>query len=414
MRILLITDKVPYPTVSGTLLRMYHICKGLGQRHELWLATPTIGEQDAMGIAHMRQFCHEIITAPRERYSRVTYLSAMARHATLGKPLEYVFEHCEALFQHIRKLTAEIDFDIIQLDPSYMGLYVEAIAPTNPAKRLLMFHNIESNLFSEIARVEKQPITRFRTWLHSRMLRHWEATYTKRFDHCITVSAEDRRMLLTINPRLPITVSPNGVDATALQPFPQQATSPSLLFVGSMDYQPNDDAIHFFVGEILPQIRRAVPDVALWIVGRAPSPAVQQMDGGLIHVTGSVPDVGIYYQQCMLSVVPLRAGGGTRLKILESMALGRPVVSTSKGCEGLAVEHGEHLLIADSATTFAEQSVRLLTDAALRQRLIQNGRELVVKHYDWQMIVDDLIDLYVEIVDDQRQLHFADAWSVGI
>jgi glycosyltransferase involved in cell wall biosynthesis len=170
------------------------------------------------------------------------------------------------------------------------------------------------------------------------------------------------------------------------------------MFIGNMGYPPCVDAVLYFCKEIFPLIRRRISAAELWIVGRDPRPEVLQLDGDGVHVTGQVEDVIPYYRQSAACVVPLRAGGGTRLKILEAMALGRPVVSTTIGCEGLDVVDGEHLLIADNPAQFAEKTVRLLTDRQLYQHISTRGRELVETCYDWDKIAGRLMGVYTEML----------------
>jgi glycosyltransferase involved in cell wall biosynthesis len=204
---------------------------------------------------------------------------------------------------------------------------------------------------------------------------------------------------MKVNPRLQVDVIPNGVDTEKYQPLPPpENVSPSLMFVGSMDYPPCVDAVLYFCSDILPLIRQAINPLELWIVGRDPHPEVLKLNGSGVHVTGRVEDVVPYYQQSTVCVIPLRAGGGTRLKILEAMALGRPVVSTTIGCEGLDVVDGEHLLIADTPEQFAEKTVRLLDDRHLSQYICANARKLVEARYGWDQIAERLMDVYEEMV----------------
>jgi glycosyltransferase involved in cell wall biosynthesis len=198
-----------------------------------------------------------------------------------------------------------------------------------------------------------------------------------------------------------VEVIPNGVDTQRYQPLPEANTPPHLLFIGNMGYAPCIDAVSFFCLEILPLIQRAIRSVELWIVGRDPQPEVTHLDGQGVHVTGRVEDIIPYYRQTKVSVVPLRAGGGTRLKILEAMALGRPVVSTTIGSEGLDAINGEHLLIADQPEQFAEQTVRLLTDRHLYQHIASRGRQLVESRYDWDQIAGRLMDVYADLVEPE-------------
>jgi polysaccharide biosynthesis protein PslH len=394
MRILFITDRIPYPAVSGNLQRTYHLAKRFAHSHELWLAAPLNSAQDGAGVTHMRSFCHKVITGTRQRRHPLQHVPGLVRYVAEGKPWEYLFEHCEELFQQIQEITATTAFDVIHIEPSYMGLYLEAIAPGATSRKILTFHNIESNLFAQLARVDPSPVSRWRAWAHSAALRRWEATYTARYDDCITVSAEDRQILEQIHPGLRVKVSPNGVDTTALQPLPAAEADAGLVFVGSMNYSACVDAAIFFHREILPQIRRQQPDVELWFVGRDPAPEVQRLASDTVHVTGWVESVEPFYRRSRVCIVPLRAGGGTRLKILEAMALGRPVVSTAKGCEGISVIDGEHLFIADTPEEFADKTLHLLEDPGLRQKMVQNARNLVTTNYDWDAIAHDLLHHY--------------------
>jgi len=175
-----------------------------------------------------------------------------------------------------------------------------------------------------------------------------------------------------------------------------------MLFIGNMGYQPNADAAVYFCHEALPLIRRGVGDAKLWIVGITPGESVRRLDGNGVFVTGGVPDVVPYYERSRVCVVPLRAGSGTRLKILEAMALGRPVVSTSIGCEGLDVTNGEHILIADDAKQFSDHVVKLLNDRALRSRIVTKAREFVVATYDWDVIAENLVSELTAIASDPR------------
>jgi glycosyltransferase involved in cell wall biosynthesis len=191
-----------------------------------------------------------------------------------------------------------------------------------------------------------------------------------------------------------VDVIPNGVDTHALRPLPPAEGPPALVFVGSMMYRPCVDAAVWLVREILPLVRRTHPDVAVWIVGRGPVPEVTALAGNGVFVTGEVEDVAPYYRRATLAVAPLRAGGGTRLKILEAMALGRVVVSTTVGAEGLRVDDDTHLAIADDAQSLANAIVALLNDHDHRDRLARAARALVEAEYDWDRIGASHLALY--------------------
>ena len=230
-------------------------------------------------------------------------------------------------------------------------------------------------------------------------MRRWKPRFAQKFSRTVTVSALDRKLLLDANPRLKVDVVPNGVDTQALQLLPPAENGPVLIFVGNMDYLPCVDAVVTFHREVLPIIRNAQPDVSLWIVGINPRPEVRALEGDGVHVTGWVDDLRSYYQRSSVVIVPLRAGSGTRLKILEAMALGRPVVSTTLGCEGLEVIDGEHLFIADRPVEFAGRVLDLLRDRYLGQEISKRARELVVNRYDWNPIARKLEQIYTEVAE---------------
>jgi glycosyltransferase involved in cell wall biosynthesis len=211
------------------------------------------------------------------------------------------------------------------------------------------------------------------------------------------MSEVDRSLVLRENPNLNVDVIPNGVDTKDYQMLPYEETTSNIIFVGDMGYLPNVDAIQFFHKEILPHIQGIIPNVEIWVVGIDPPDVLKQLEGKTVHVTGRVEDVRLYYQRSNICVIPLRAGGGTRLKILEAMALGRPVVSTTIGCEGLEVIDGEHIFIADDPKEFAKKTLLLLTNQQIRKQIIQNARHLVETHYDWDILADRYNQAIIQI-----------------
>ena len=276
----------------------------------------------------------------------------MLRYALEGKPPELKLLRSEELISKIRHLVSTMDFDVVEIDLR-LGLYLEALPNDRRCKSILMFHNFTFQQGLRIFRYERRWGKKIRKLLDSIAMFQWEPRYAMRFDQCITVSEIDRDLYLKTNPRLQIDVIPNGVDVQKYTPLPANNASPTLLFIGNMGYSPCVDAMLYFCREIFPLIRQAVSGVELWIVGKEPLPEVLRLNSDGVHVTGQVEDVIPYYKQSAVCVVPLRSGGGTRLKILEAMALGRPVVSTTIGCEGLEVVDGQHLLIADKPANFA-------------------------------------------------------------
>jgi len=400
MRILLVTNTLPYPPISGFPLRVYSLLQRIARNHEVWLVSLVTGTPDPENISHLRILCRDVLITTIPKYGGFDKPKEWLSYSLAGIPPDLRFYHSDCMEAAIRDLTSNIGFDIIQIEDSYMARYIEALPDDINSKTVLTFHDIVFEKYDRIFKLESKPTRKLRRWLHSRMMRSWEPHYAERFDLCITMSERDRSLLLDVNPRLHVEVVPNGVDTQTLQLLPYDDLSPGLIFVGNMSYLPNIDAILYLYEEILPYIKRVIPNIEVWVVGIDPSPALEKLNEHGVHVTGRVDNVQPYYKRSSVCVIPLRAGGGTRLKILESMALGRPVVSTTIGCEGLDVEDGKHLFIADAADEFAEKVLLLLANKEKRQQIIDNARRLVETHYNWDILANKYIAALVHIIND--------------
>jgi sugar transferase (PEP-CTERM/EpsH1 system associated) len=264
-----------------------------------------------------------------------------------------------------------------------------------PCPSVLFTHNVEAEIWRRHAETESR---RLRKWLYrqqwARMLR-FEGRTVARFDRVLAVSDVDRDTLQRLYPESlssPVSVIPTGVDTTYFKPEPRQPSGARrIVFTGSMDWLPNADGVLFFCDEILPLIRQVEPDVTFTIVGRSPTPAVRRLaEDRSIEVTGRVEDVRPYLAKSAVYVVPLRIGGGTRLKIFEAMSAGRAVVSTTIGAEGLPAQHGQHLLLADTPEAFAQSVIRLLRDDSARTALERQARVLVTERHDWAVAASHL------------------------
>ncbi len=399
MRILVIADYLPYPLIGGDRIRIYNLLRRVARRHEVSLAAFLEKPTDIEGVEHLKQFCAHVETVNFQQRSRIMKAPGMFGYALSGKPPELYLLHSDELVEKIKRLTATMDFDILQIEHARMGLYLEKLQSRERSKSLLMFHNFTSQQYGRVSQIERRWDRKFRTRLDSMAMGYWEPRYAEKFTRCATVSEADRELLLQSNPRLQVEVIPNGVDIEKYLPLPlpPKHTNPSLLFLGNMGYPPCVDAALYFCHDIFPLILQSNHAAEFWIVGRDPRPEVLELNNSNVHVTGRVDDVHPFYQQSPVCVVPLRAGGGTRLKILEAMALGRPVVSTTIGCEGLNVVDGEHLLIADTPTQFSEKTMNLFNDRELYQRISENGRSLVEGRYGWDQIAEKLTDIYEQM-----------------
>jgi glycosyltransferase involved in cell wall biosynthesis len=231
-----------------------------------------------------------------------------------------------------------------------------------------------------------------------RKLRRYEAAACRRARLTIAVSAGDAEALARLAPGARVRAVPTGVDTAYFRPNGHPEPAPGLVFTGSMDWYPNEDAILHFIRTSLPRIRAAVPEVSLTVVGRNPSPALRAAQGPGIHVTGTVDDVRPFIAEAAVYVVPLRVGGGTRLKLFEALAMGKAVVSTTVGAEGLPLEPGQHFIEADGPVDFARAVVGLLRNPEQRLRLGAAGRRLVESRYSWSQVATEFEQRCMEVI----------------
>ena len=416
MRILWLKTDLLLPLDKGGKLRTWHLMRHLAMHHEityLAFADEAAAPRDVEG---MREVAAHLVTVPRSEPSKGSarfYLDA-AMH--LVDPLPYAVGKYRSR-EYARRLDALLQtraFDLIVCDFLFPAVNLPAELPC-PA--VLFTHNVESEIWRRHAETKTRAWSRLLYGAQYRRMLRFEARTLARFEAVLAVSDADRITFERLYPsavRGPIHVVPTGVDTAFFSPDPQPvgaelappldpgpgalpdgewsgASNRGLVFTGSMDWLPNEDAMIFFCREVLPLIRAEEPETTLSIVGRAPTPAVRKLaaEHG-IEVTGRVDDVRPHVRDAAVYIVPLRIGGGTRLKIFEAMAMGKAVVSTTVGAEGLPVTNGEHVLLADEPRAFCRAVVRLFRDVDRRRQIERAARALVVERYDWSAVAGDL------------------------
>ena len=378
-------------------MRVFNLLKNIAKSHEVWLLSFVSNDEERSGVNELEKICYKVHVIEKPQLGAMARPLDFFRFLFSGIPPDLRLHEVPAMKHAIHEIIEDHDIDIVEIVDSYMARYIEDIPPESQVKTAITFIDVVFSKYYRMMRKEKKLLRKIRLGLHSLMMRYWEPKYVKQFDRCITVSPVDKDLLLTKNPDLEIDVIPNGVDAQGTPVLSLTESSQSLIYVGNMGYLPNIDAVNFFTKQVMPTIREARPDIHLWIVGINPSDEVKKLAGGDVHVTGRVDQLEPYYSRSRIVVVPLRAGGGTRLKILEAMAFGRPVISTSTGAEGIEVEDGKHLLLANSSQEFVTQTLRLLDDLELQNSLVKNARQLVEEKYDWQVISNQLMNAYKSI-----------------
>lgn len=361
----------------------------------------------------IREFCADVHLLPEPIIGRPR-LAERLRMLRQRRPTALRLYYSASLATLLQQLVRVQAYDLIHVDEPYMIPYVESLAGLAKVMDHMDVEVIKQrrHLLKDAKRF--QPYWWLR-WLEHFQWRSFEIESLAWFDAHCAVSEHDAAYFTRHMPEVPAYVIPNGVDITGVQFRPDPSGEPTLLYVGSMDYLPNEDAVLWFSDRVWPSIKAAIPQACFVIVGRDPTPEVRALANRPgIQVTGTVPDVSPYYRGAHALVVPLRIAGGTRLKILEAMAAGVPVLSTKVGAEGLNIVSGTDLLTADTPQAFAEQAIRLLNEKNLRTSLAMQARRTVEANYDWRPIGERLVEVYrLAIIRQQKRNQNRDGRSLS-
>jgi len=384
MHILWLKTELLHPVDKGGKIRTYQMLRALKAKHRItYLTLDDTGGNEA---SRAHEYCDRLITVPFHQPSKRSPRFYGALAANLFSRLPYAVAKYRApeMTRQIEDVLAGDRVDVIVCD--FLFPSINCPAPLDvPA--ILFQHNVEAAIWQRHAAVAVNPIARRYLRAQWRRMREHERRECHRFDHVVAVSREDRDVFAGEYGVREVSDVPTGVDTGYFtRSSARTAAAAELVFTGSMDWLPNEDAMRWFEAEILPRIAAAVLDVHLTIVGRSPSAPIRELASrnGRISITGSVPDVRPFLERAAVFVVPIRVGGGTRLKIFEAMAMEVPVVSTTIGAEGLPVRAGEELLLADDADAFAASVIRLLRSPADAGRIARTGAARVRREFSWQ------------------------------
>lgn len=397
MRVLLLTQVLPYPPDSGPKIKTYHVIKYLAQRHRVTLVAFVRDTDKPEYIAHLKTLCERVITVPIQRAASRD-LVFLGKSLLSGQPWMMLRDERPEMRAALAELAATSQFDIVHADQLNMGQYA---LPFPSGRKVLDLHNALWVLYKRMS--EAQSFTNPMKYLLMRdwpLLKRYEAEMCRRFDAVTAVSEEDKAALIEAGAPSAMTVIPIAVDLDSQPYIERQPKGPHIIHIGTMYWPANINAINWFLDAIYPLIKARLPEVRCTLIGARPPESIierAKADPSLT-VTGYVDDPLPYLQDASMMIVPLKAGGGMRVKILNALAQGIPMVTTTVGCEGIAVTPDKDILIADEPASFAEASLRLLTDADLNQRISQNGRDMVMRRYDYREAVKPLDDIYAEIV----------------
>jgi glycosyltransferase involved in cell wall biosynthesis len=392
MRLLFLTTDLSYPPTDGRMLRTYNVLEGLAARHDIHLICydqrhgEDPDERRRVAEAQLRSLCAsvDVFEIPSKR-SRALLASTVAASLLEGSPFSSRAYRSQTALRRLEVVAAARDLDVVHVENTLLGEHIDGRIR---AARVLVHHNVESELFQQRAAAERNFARRVFLGLEARKMRALETRLGPRFGAHIACSSADADRLRSIMGDVRVCVVPNGVDLGYFSPPSVSPSGAGVVHVGGLNWPPNLHAAAWLCDAVWPLVLRTAPQATLTFVGRTGSAPVSRWMRNNVAFAGEVADVRPYYAEAVVSVVPLHVGGGTRLKILNAWAMGTPVVSTSKGCEGLPARHGENLLVADAPSSFAAAVVRLLGDSAMRAALGAAGRRAAEAEFGWQRIVE--------------------------
>lgn len=400
MKILWVKAGKLLPVDTGGKIRSYNILRRLAARHDVTLLSYYSGERDQAYQQDIVEHLPGALTVHTGVLDSNRLANGLDYLKKLWNPAPYAVTKFTSpkVQRKVAELFSKRRFDVAVCDFLAASLNFPRLLET---PTLLFQHNVESSLWRRQAQHEPGLANRMVFKLEAAKMLRYESAALSRFHHVIAVSENDRQLMSSMTEASRISVVPTGVDLqqyrAAREGSNESVADPLLVFVGSMDWEANIDAVDYFCREIWPAVKRAVPGTRFRIVGRNPHARVNKLASDSIEVTGTVASVIEHYRDASVNIVPLRIGGGTRLKIYEAMAMGKATVSTSIGAEGLDVNDGTDILIADSPEKFAESIIALLTKEHLRQQ-IEKGASEQAARYDWSVITDRFEEVLEQVI----------------
>ena len=406
VRILWLKTELLHPVDKGGKIRTYNMLKALKRNHRITYLTLDDGTANDEARALASEYCDELVCVPHRRREKFTTGFYFELMLNLASNLPYAIKKYESPEMR-REIEKRISgFDVLVCD--FLAPAVNVPRDLDCAT-VLFQHNVEAMIWKRHHEVQTNPAKKTYLLRQWRKMFDFEARTCPRFDCVVAVSREDREMMQQQYGVENVYDVPTGVDTDFFRPSaerqPAGAHKPhNLVFTGSMDWLPNEDAIRYFTDTVMPRIKQTVPDVTLTVVGRDPYPALVELskrDPSVI-VTGRVEDVRPYMEEAAVYIVPLRIGGGTRLKIYEAMAMQKAIVSTSIGAEGLPVTDGNEIVLADTPESFANAVVRLLQDRGLADAIGKQAAARVRAEFGWDTVGDSFAAICEGAMDHKK------------
>jgi glycosyltransferase involved in cell wall biosynthesis len=403
MKILYLSQLIPYPADAGPKVRIYHVLQYLAQAgHEVTLVAFHRDSDKTANIEHMRHYCHAVHTVLMRR-SRLKDMWYLGTSLLRRRPFLIARDTVDEMHQLIKTLVAQNEYDAVHADQLWMAQYGLTAKQANPQlTAVLDQHNATYLIPQRLAEGSGNPLLRFILKQESSNMARFEVEMCQQFDRVAWVTADDKAAVQTIagqkagqitGPVIPICADPQAKLFVNRAPTARRVT-----FLGGLHWPPNAAGILWFAKEVWPQIHQAVPDALFTVMGKEPPAELQTLHLPNLDITGYVDDVLPFLQETAVFIVPLHAGGGMRVKIVDGWSWGLPIISTTIGAEGIGYGDGHDILIADTADAFAQAAIRLLQNSEEARQLGQNGRLTLETHYDWHTIYKKWDEIYQEKV----------------
>jgi glycosyltransferase involved in cell wall biosynthesis len=388
MRILFLSQVLPYPLDAGPKMRSYFVLRHLAKKHKVTLLTFVRDTDRPEDIAHLADLCQAVYTIPMRR-APLRDLKFLIQSLLSQQPFLIIRDQVPDMAAKVGEIVRSQQFDAIHADQLWMAQYALAAQAASPQSKLILDqHNAVHLIPQRLADAGANPLKRAILAREARLLATYETGICRRFDHIVWVTQEDLRAVAALSPSVsnghaPSTVIPICTNPTDIQPIVRYPNRQRITFLGGLHWPPNAQGILWFARHVFPQVRAELPRAVLTVIGKNP-PAGLEGEG--IEVTGYVNDLKPYLAETAAFIVPLHAGGGMRVKILDAWSWRLPVISTTIGAEGIEIQPGKDILIADTDQTFAQAVIRILRDPTFATQLAQTGRQTVLEKYNWQTI----------------------------
>lgn len=406
-KILFLTQIVPFPPDAGPKVKTYHVIRALaGQGHSVTLVS-FVRPEEVRHIPALQEICEAVHIVPIRR-SRIADVGYMIKSYLTNRPFLIERDDLRPMQETVNRLVKEDDFQFIHADQLTMVQFALRGASAFPDKKPKVIFDAHNAVWTIVERMKDNARFFLKPVLavEARRVKQYEGELLRTVDHVLAVTDIDRNLLEeALHFSKPnrggrvssITVVPIAVDTEKLQPVRRRAGSKNIVTLGTLHYPPNADGIRWFFNEVFPLVQKRVPDATLTIIGKNPPQdflELAERNPGTIKVTGYVDDLVPYLEESALMVVPVRAGGGMRVRILEAFAYAMPVVTTTVGLEGIHGTPDHNVIVADTPADFANRTAELLENASLQEKLAANGRELATKKYDWQAVLAAMRPIY--------------------